>query len=92
MSASEAVDLLLGLLQGVGLSSVFLLALFIGFCVLFGFSKLRPTSRTTRVVRSLEERVGQERFAEYLKPDAPRGPADQLRTTELLEAAHRKTG
>ncbi len=91
MSASEAVSLVLGVLQGVLSSTVFLLALFIGFCTILGFSKLRPTSRKTLVIKSLDERVGQGRFAEYLLPTAPRGPADQLRTPELLEAAARKS-
>ena len=42
------------------------------------------------MIKSLDERVGQGAFARYLSPDAPRGPADQLRTPELLEAAARK--
>jgi hypothetical protein len=91
MSTSEAVSLVLGVLQGVGFSTVFLLALFIGFCVIFGFPKLRPTSRTSLVIKSLDERVGEARYAQYLPPTAPRGPADQLRTPELLEAAARKS-
>jgi hypothetical protein len=91
VSTSEAVSLVLGVLQGVGFSTVFLLALFIGFCVILGFPKLRPTSRKSLVIRSLDERVGEERYAQYLPPTAPRGPADQLRTPELLEAAARKS-
>jgi hypothetical protein len=87
----EILDLVFGALQGLGASTVFVLALFIGFCVLLGFSKLRPTSRKTRIVRSLDELVGQEAYARYLPPDAPRGPADQLRTPELLETAHRRS-
>jgi hypothetical protein len=52
--------------------------------------KLRPSGRTTRVIRSLDEAVGrQER---YLAPSAPRGRVDQLRTPELLESAARKSG
>jgi hypothetical protein len=43
------------------------------------------------VHRSLDEMVGQDQYAKYLPPDAPRGPADQLRTPELLEAAARKS-
>jgi hypothetical protein len=45
-----------------------------------GFSKLRPTSATTMVIKSLDERVGQERYARFLPPDAPRGPVDVLKT------------
>ena len=77
----------MGALQGLGVSSAFLLVLFIGFCVLVGFTKHRETSGT-RVVRNLENQLG-EKF-DYLLPDAPRGPADQLRTPELLEQAARK--
>ena len=88
MSGSEALDLLVGALQGLGVSTVFLLVLFIGFCVLVGFSKHRPTSPRTLVVRNLEDRLGQE--FRYLPPDAPRGPVDQLRTPELLEHAPHK--
>ena len=77
----------MGVLQGLGVSSAFLLVLFIGFCVLVGFTKHRETSGT-RVVRNLENQLG-EKF-DYLPPDAPRGPVDQLRTPELLEQAARK--
>ena len=69
-------------------SSAFILALFLGFCILFGFPKLRSTvGRKSMVVRSLDETVGQQEFAKYLPPDAPRGPIDVLRTPELLEHA-----
>jgi hypothetical protein len=79
----------LATLQGLLVSSLVLLALFVGFCVLFNFPKLRPSGRHSRVVRSLDEAIG---LGEpYLPPDAPRGPADQLRTPELLEAQARKT-
>jgi hypothetical protein len=79
----------LATLQGLVVSAVALLALFIGFCVLFGFPKLRASGRHSRIVRSLDEAVGAgER---YLPPDTPRGPIDQLRTPELLEAQARKT-
>jgi hypothetical protein len=67
---------------------VFVLALFLGFCIIFGFSKLRPTTgRNSMVVKSLEEKVGQEAFVRYMPPDAPRGPIDVLKTPELLERA-----
>ena len=87
MSASEIRDLLVGALQGLGVSSAFLLVLFIGFCVLVGFTKHREASGT-RVVRNLDDQLGE--VVHYLPPDAPRGPADQLRTPELLEQAARK--
>jgi hypothetical protein len=76
-------------LQALLVSSVVLLALFAGFCVLLNFSKLRPSGGRSRVVRSLDEALGERQT--YLPPDAPRGPADQLRTPELLETKSRKT-
>jgi hypothetical protein len=83
------VRLTLSVLQGLGASTIFLLALFIGFCVLFNLRKLKPRGSRARVVRNLDERLGTA--PEYLPPDAPRGPADQLQTPELLEAHRRKT-
>jgi hypothetical protein len=79
----------LGTLQGLLLSSAALLALFIGFCVLFNLPKLRASGRHTRVVRGLDELVGVPQT--YLPPDAPRGTVDQLRTPELLESQGRKS-
>ncbi|MGH9314095.1 MAG: hypothetical protein ACRD09_10740 [Vicinamibacterales bacterium] len=90
MTWAELQSLALGLLQGLGVSTVFLLVLFIGFCVVLGFPKLRPGGRKSRVVRSLDEMVdGQP--TRYLPPDSPRGPVDQLHTPELAEAAARKS-
>ena len=86
MNSAETWNLILGALTGLGASTVFVLVLMIGFCIVVGFSKLRPT-KNSRIVRSLEEKVGQEAFARYLSPDAPHGPADQLKSPELLEAA-----
>ena len=80
---SDMLSILLGLLQGLGFSTVFLLAVFVGFCVLVGFTKLRPIGKRSPVVRSLEDRLGSG--ARYLPPSVPRGPADQLKTPELLE-------
>ena len=87
----EVQNFLFGTLSGLLASTIFLLAIFIGFCTVFGFPKLRSTGKGSMVNRSLDELVGQDRYARYLPPDAPRGPADQLRTPELLEAAPRKT-
>ena len=79
----------LAALVGLVVSTAVVLAGFIGFCVLFNLLKLRPSGRQSRVVRSLEEAVGQR--SPYLTPDAPRGRVDQLRTPELLEAGARKS-
>ena len=86
---SDLQRLIFGTLQGLLASSVFLLALFIGFCVLFNFPKLKPRGRSARVVRNLDERLGDAPV--YLPPDAPRGTVDQLHTPELLEAQRRKS-
>lgn len=80
---SDIQSVLLGVLQGLGFSTVFLLVVFVGFCVLVGFTKLRPIDKRSRVVRSLDDCLGPG--ARYLPPSVPRGPADQLKTPELLE-------
>jgi hypothetical protein len=87
---SDVIQLALGALQGLAFSTVFVLALFIGFCVVVGFTKIKRTAGgSARVIKSLDERVTHQPMA-YLAPTAPRGPADQLRAPELLEAAARK--
>lgn len=71
-------------------SSLFILVLFLGFCIIFGFPKLRSTlGHKSMVVKSLEERVGQEAFVRYMTPDQPRGTMDVLKTPELLERARK---
>lgn len=91
MTTAEIMDLVVGTLIGLGSSTAFVLALFLGFCIILGFPKLRSTAgRKSMVVRSLEERVGQEAHMRYLTPDLPRGTIDVLKTPELLEHA-RKT-
>ncbi|HEV3217096.1 MAG TPA: hypothetical protein VGZ27_15295 [Vicinamibacterales bacterium] len=88
MSSADVVNLVVGTLTGIVSSTVFVLALFLGFCIILGFPKLRPTTgRRSMVVKSLEERVGQQSFARYLSPNAPHGPVDVLKTPELLEHA-----
>jgi hypothetical protein len=90
MSAADIQDLVIGALTGVGASTVFVLLLFIGFCVLVGFTKTKKTAGgTARVVKSLDELISHQPMR-YLSPTAPRGPADQLRAPELLEAAARR--
>ena len=86
MSLSEIPQVLMAALAGLLSSTVFLLALFIGFCFLAGLPKLRRArDRDSMVVRSLAERIDGK--VTYLSPHAPRGPADQLHTPELLEQA-----
>ena len=74
----------------ITVAALFLIALLVGFSVVFNFPKLRKGGGRTLTVRSLDERLG--RTMEYLPPTAPRGPADQLATPELLEVAARKSG
>jgi acid phosphatase family membrane protein YuiD len=88
--SDDVVQIVLGTLQGLGASTVFVLALFIGFCVIFGFTKTKKTAGgRASVVKSLDERISHQPMA-YLQPSAPWGPADQLHSPELREAAARK--
>ena len=73
-------------LMGLAVSTGFLLTLFIGFLVVAGFTKFRKTGRGSLVVRNLVDQMNGARVR-YLRPDAPSGKADQLRTPELLEQA-----
>jgi len=75
-----AIQTLAGLLVSTG----FLLTLFVGFCVVAGFSKFRKIGKGSLVHRNLVDQMGSQGLR-YLTPDAPRGQADQLRTPELLE-------
>jgi hypothetical protein len=87
MTAGDVLQLVVGALQGLTVSAVFILALFIGFCVAVGMTKLKKTAGgSAPVIKSLDERLTRQPMA-YLSPSAPRGPADQLRTPELLERA-----
>jgi hypothetical protein len=89
--SDDVLQITLGALQGLGASTVFVLALFIGFCVIFGFTKTKKTAGgRASVIKSLDERISLRPMV-YLPPTAPRGNADQLHSPELLEAAARKT-
>jgi hypothetical protein len=88
VTSADLINLGIGFLQAATASSLFILALFLGFCTIFGFPKLRSTlGHKSMVIKSLEERVGQESYVRYMRPDAPRGPIDVLKTPELLERA-----
>lgn len=90
MSGEELTNLVVGFVTAFGASSLFILVLFLGFSIVFGYPKLRATTgRHSMVIKSLEETVGQEAFARYMPPDAPRGPIDVLKTPELLERARK---
>lgn len=87
---TDLLDIALGTVVGLLSSSLFVVGLFIGFCVLIGLTKLKRTAGDAPVVKSLDE-VLTHQPARYLSPSDPRGPADQLRTPELLEAASRRS-
>ena len=89
MNFAEIQQLAIGTVAGLTSSAVFVLVLFIGFCVLVGFTKLKKTAGNTMVIKSLDEQMT-HRAMVYLKPTDPRGPADQLHTPELAEVAARK--
>jgi hypothetical protein len=87
---SDAIQIVIGTLQGVLSSTGFVLVLFIGFCIIVGFTKTKKTAGgSATVVKSLDERISHKPFV-YFAPGAPRGPADQLKSPELIEAAARK--
>lgn len=77
MSLTDIEPIVLGALQGLASSTVFVLVLFIGFCVLVGFTKTKRTAGNAPVVKSLDEAITHQAM-DYLPPTAPRGPADQL--------------
>ena len=88
---NDVVQIAIGALQGLASSTVFVLMLFIGFCVLVGFTKTKKTAGgRARVIKSLDERISHLPMV-YLAPSAPRGPADQLKAPELVEAAARRS-
>jgi hypothetical protein len=84
MSAGEVIHLVIGTVQGLTVSAVGVLIIFIGFCVVVGFTKTKRTAGNAPVVKSLDELVSHQPVA-YLPPNAPRGPADQLKAPELAE-------
>ena len=91
MSAADVQNLVVGTIQAVVSSAVFILCLFIGFCVVFGFTKLRKTAGgTAMVVKSLDERLS-HRPMEYLPAATPRGRVDLLQAPELVEAVARRS-
>jgi hypothetical protein len=87
--SGEVLNIGLGFVQGFLSTTAFVLVLFIGFCIFLGFTKTKRTAGQALVVKSLDERLNHQPQS-YFPPNAPRGPADQLRAPELVEAAARK--
>lgn len=81
---ADVQQIVIGAVQGLASSTAFILALFIGFCVVVGFTKIKKTAGNAMVVKSLDESLS-HRPVSYLPPNAPRGPADQLKAPELAE-------
>jgi hypothetical protein len=86
VSAETVISFVWDLIKGILSSTIFVLVLFIGFCVVVGFTKLKKTAGRAMVVKSLDETISHQPL-EYLPPTAPRGPADQLQAPELMEKA-----
>ena len=79
---SDLQPIIVGLVQGSVASIGFILVLFIGFCVVVGFTKTKRTAGNAPVVKSLDEAVGHQAVS-YLSPSAPHGPIDQLKGATL---------
>ena len=63
MSPNDVQQIAFGALQGLGASTVFVLVLFIGFCVIVGFTKTKKTAGgAAMVVKSLDERISHRPF------------------------------
>jgi hypothetical protein len=87
---ADVIQIVLGTLQGILSSTAFVLFLFIGFCVVAGFTKMKKTAGgSASVVKSLDERISHQPMA-YFGPTIGRQKVDQLHSPELLEAAARK--
>ena len=82
MSLDGFLQLAIGTLQGLTVSAVAVLIIFIGFCVIVGFTKTLRTAGNAKVVKSLDESVTHQPVI-YLPPTAPRGPVDQLKAPSL---------
>ena len=55
---SDVQQLILGAIQGLASSTIFVLALIIGFCTIVGFTKLKKTAGgRAMVIKSLDEMI-----------------------------------
>ena len=87
---ADAFQIGIGFVQGATFAVAFVLVLFIGFCVAFGFTKTMKTAGgKATVIKSLDERISHQPMA-YFGPGVGRQKVDQLHSPELLEAAARK--
>jgi hypothetical protein len=79
---SDILPIVLGVVQGLASSTVFVLVLFIGFCVVVGFTKTKRTAGDAPVVKSLDEAVTRQAM-QYMPSNTPHGPIDQLKGAVL---------
>jgi hypothetical protein len=86
--SGEWLAILVGFLEGMVTSSVFVLVLLIGFCIVVGYLKLIKPDGSELVIRSLDEAIDHKPMR-MLPATTPRGEADQLRAPELLESKPR---
>ena len=81
---SDVVQIVIGTLQGLGASTVFVLALFIGFCVVFGFTKTQKTAGGSRQGRQEPGRAHQppaDGLSAAVRPARSRRSAALARTS-----------
>ena len=82
--SADAIQIALGTLQGVLSSTAFVLFLFIGFCVLAGFTKTKKTAGgRASVVKSLDERKGHQQHR-----GLDRQPEQQQRQEDHAQREH----
>ncbi len=74
---TDALDIAIGAVVGVLSSNLFVVALFIGFCVVVGLTKLRRTSGNASVVKSLDEALSRQpmQYLFAVGPPRPSRPA-----------------
>ena len=54
---SDAIQVVAGTLQGILSSTVFILVLFMGFCIIVGLTKTKRTAGNVAVIKSLDETI-----------------------------------
>ena len=75
MNIAEITRIAIGALMGLAVSTGFLLALFIGFLVIAGFTKHRGRSRRSAIVRNIAETARDRRHLSAARRTArSRGP------------------
>jgi hypothetical protein len=79
---SEVGQTILGTAGGFALAAGFVVTLWIGFCVIVGFTKTKQTAGGGMVVKSLEESLSRQ-AVRYLLPTDPRGNTDQLHGKDI---------